>query len=377
MDCAQYKLHSRRLHSQLLLGSLLGDHITFANMEDRESKKPKKAEDVAVSFLGGMYSFSHNAACSFFDTTSNQAALKSAPTIRSLFQLVADNEVDFALVPAESATTGSIAGVIDDLLLFSSKGIEIMAEKRVLEKNALSAWPGVSEQDIGRVFGHPNLIEGCKDYLVLLDKRRKSLGLPSIERIMCSDSTTAVNKVAEEGAQHGHDAAAAISSEAAAVESGLHVLMPHVGSTLYGETRYIVIGKATKTGMHEKLRAFQPSTPFRGRRATLVLCCGNEPGALMRWSSCFAMRNINILRLETRPAVTTAMQQKPGGINARHFDMLFVVDYAVPDAVADAALITNLQEYCVFFRQLGVYDIDGSASVEGTLNESILDALVY
>ena len=62
------------------------------------------------------------------------------------------------------------------------------------------------------------------------------------------------------------------------------------------------------------------------------------------------------------------MQQKPGGINVRHFNVLLEVDYAVPDAVVDAALITNLQEYCVFFRQLGVYDIYDS--VEGAPNKS-------
>jgi len=275
--------------------------------------------------------------------------------------------------------TGPIAGVIDQLLLSSSKGVEIVAEKRVLEKNALSSWPGVSEVDIGRVFGHPNLIASCENYLLLLDRRRASLGYPEIERVVCADSITAVKRVAAEGQQSGHAAAAAISSDAAAHSAGLRVLLPHIGSTLFGETRYIVVGKAAKTGVYKKLRAFQSNKLHHSQRASLVLICGNDPGALMRWSSCFALRSINILRLETRPA-TTAMHfdQEPGGVNVRHFDMLFVCDYLVPsDPHVHASLLANLAEYCAFTLKLGVYEADGSAVVEGAPNETILDALVY
>jgi len=175
---------------------------------EQDAKKFKKVEEhVSAAFLGGQNSYSHLAAISFFGSVGIE--LKSSPSISGLFQLVSNNETDFSVVPSESAASGSIAGVIDHLLLSSSKGIEIMAEKRVVEKNALSAWPGVTEQEIGRVFGHAHHLSGCETYLLLLDRRRQSLGLPAIERVVCADSSTAAKKVASEGAVNGSDAAAA------------------------------------------------------------------------------------------------------------------------------------------------------------------------
>jgi len=148
---------------------------------EQDAKKFKKVEEhVSAAFLGGQNSYSHLAAISFFGSVGIE--LKSSPSISGLFQLVSNNETDFSVVPSESAASGSIAGVIDHLLLSSSKGIEIMAEKRVVEKNALSAWPGVTEQEIGRVFGHAHHLSGCETYLLLLDRRRQSLGLPATRK---------------------------------------------------------------------------------------------------------------------------------------------------------------------------------------------------
>jgi len=74
-------------------------------MEEQQSaKKFKAAGEVSVAFLGGKFSYSHGAAVSIFG--SETAELKSAPTVSSLFKLVADNEVDFAVVPSESVNSG-------------------------------------------------------------------------------------------------------------------------------------------------------------------------------------------------------------------------------------------------------------------------------
>jgi len=71
------------------------------------------------------------------------------------------------------------------------------------------------------------------------------------------------------------------------------------------------------------------------------------------------------------------LDQKPGDVILRHFDMLFVCDYLVPsDPLVHLNLMQNLAEYCVFTRKLGVYEVDDSAAVDGMPN-ALLDALVY
>lgn len=85
----------------------------------------------------------------------------------------------------------------------------------------------------------------------------------------------------------------------------------------------------------------------------------NAPGAIFRMSSCFAFRNVDIIKIESRPA-TVAMQLNISGENRaftqRHWDLIFYIDFEPSDqADVHEALLKNLEEYCIWLKILGVY----------------------
>lgn len=188
---------------------------------------------------------------------------------------------------------------------------------------------------------------------------------------------------------------AAIASLEAADSYGLQVLAQHVGDDENAQTRYIVIAAveteaatASWSGIgdgkrsvidplnlrhqvlsntSDSLTATIPSPNFP-RKISLVLFMRNIPGAIFRMSSCFALRDIDIIKMESRPS-TTAMNLGVGlghpllvsasgdGSNAvRHWNQIFYVDFAPsPLPEVNAALLNNLREFALYLRELGDY----------------------
>ena len=93
-------------------------------------------------------------------------------------------------------------------------------------------------------------------------------------------------------------------------------------------------------------------------KCSIALALRNIPGAIFKMSSCFAFRNIDITKIESRPA-TVAMRlaslaNRP--FTQRHWDLIFYIDYEPSEsAEINAALRTNLLEYCLWIRDLGTY----------------------
>jgi prephenate dehydratase len=87
-------------------------------------------------------------------------------------------------------------------------------------------------------------------------------------------------------------------------------------------------------------------------------------------SSCFAFRNIDIIKIESRPA-SVAMQlptlpSEARAFTQRHWDLIFYLDYEPSsDEEVNAAMLRNLQEYCLWIRHLGNY-VAGLTPVENT-----------
>ena len=77
-------------------------------------------------------------------------------------------------------------------------------------------------------------------------------------------------------------------------------------------------------------------------------------------TSCFALRDINVYKVETRPSNTAIglqdLPSSPPGSRFKHWDLIFFIDYQPSDSDAvNQALLSNLTEYCVWVRPLGIY----------------------
>lgn len=97
-----------------------------------------------------------------------------------------------------------------------------------------------------------------------------------------------------------------------------------------------------------------------GRKSSIALALRNIPGAIFKMSSCFAFREIDITKIESRPA-TVAMQlnfasPEDRPFTQRHWDLIFYIDFVPSDQQeVNEALFRNMQEYCLWYRVLGSY----------------------
>merc|ERR1719436_1691994 len=169
-------------------------------------------------------------------------------------------------------------------------------------------------------------------------------------------TTEAARRVAASDEAPG--AVAAIATKMAAERFGLEVLAEDIGNDAFLETRYILIHRRTGPA------ASRPSpfprdavSPVRKRSACFAL--RNEPAAIFRLLSCWALRNIDVLKVETRPLASG--HRMPTGLlagTARLWDYLFYVDYAVPPGHSsedNARLWDSLAEFSLWSKDFGAY----------------------
>ena len=268
------------------------------------SKRKLENEAVArVTFLGGHHSYTHSAARNFFPSVKDGDFL-AGQSVKAVFDQVLHGEAGYGVLPAESSTSGSIQSVNDHLLLGVESGVRVIAEHRELEKIGLVSTLGARDVDIDMVFGHSNLMDSCGNYLTLLDEKRKKAGKNAVIRVVALDSSTACSLVNAEAVKGNSTTAAAIASSEAARHYNLNIVHEHIGSDLNSETRYIVIGMYD--GEHSdplQIRITDgPGSVRVPRRGSCVFACNNEPGQVMKWASCFAFRNMSILKIDSRPA---------------------------------------------------------------------------
>jgi prephenate dehydratase len=95
-------------------------------------------------------------------------------------------------------------------------------------------------------------------------------------------------------------------------------------------------------------------------KASIAVSMRNLPGAIFKMTSCFALRDIDILKMETRPATTAMclpnMPAESRPFTHKHWNLIFYIDYTPSvHKEVNLALLRNLQEFCLFVRELGSY----------------------
>jgi prephenate dehydratase/chorismate mutase/prephenate dehydratase len=143
-------------------------------------------------------------------------------------------------------------------------------------------------------------------------------------------------------AEGGNRAAAAIAAPRVASIYGLDVLAADVQTGDDNRTRFAVLGREGAVRAVDGLR--RPDLPATPPRTTLAFAVRNVPGSLYRCLGAFATRDINLTRLESRPARTV------------RWEYVFWVDVdGDPADPTFAAALDDLRERCEMVRVLGTY----------------------
>jgi prephenate dehydratase len=240
-----------------------------------------------------------------------------------VFRNLSGKKVEAAVVPIENTLAGSVHENYDHLL---HHNLPIVAETSVRIVHNLIAAPGVKFSAIRRAYSHPVALNQCLKFFA---------AHPRIERVSYYDTAGSVKMIMEEGLTD----AAGIASALAAENFGGAILKRSIEDDRQNFTRFFLLRRP------EFARKFPVKTNSRTVwKTSLVFTTRNIPGALFRSLSAFALRDLNLTKIESRP-----LRGKP-------WEYLFYLDFIghVDDPVSQNAL-GHLRELADFWRVLGCY----------------------
>jgi prephenate dehydratase len=231
-----------------------------------------------------------------------------------MFDSVVSGESDAALAPIENSLAGSIHQNYDLLLRHD---LHIVGEYFLRVQHCLITNPGVKMEDVKKAISHPQALGQCAGYL-------RSHGIKA-EQVY--DTAGSVKMLKESGARD----VAAIASKRAAELYGMHILEEGIEDNTENYTRFLVIQR-------------ELIIPAGDAKTSIVFTLKNVPGSLFKAMSVFALRDIDLTKIESRP-----LQGKP-------WEYLFYIDFigSMYDESSKRAL-DHLGEYAVMLRVLGSY----------------------
>ncbi len=280
---------------------------------------------MTIAFAGERGAFGELAAIEYFGEKEKSAAV---PEFSDVFRGVARGRYRFGVVPIENSLAGSIHENYDRLL---ESNLHIVGEVLLRIRHFLIANKGISRRQIRRVFSHPAAFGQCRKFL----KR-----FPYLTVVPVSNTAWAVKKIRNEGLND----AAAIASQQAAVDFDMQVLARNIEDTKWNTTRFLVVAKKFRFPLPAAKSASKSAA--KRIKSSIVFSTKDIPGALYKCLSVFALRDINLYKIESRP------------VHGRGFQYLFYLDFA-GDARNDVQrnAINHLQEITTFYRFLGSYPV--------------------
>lgn len=279
-----------------------------------------KQSNQAVAFQGERGAFSEEAAKKLLGS-----AVEVMPCQRfeDVFRNLKEKKVQAAVIPIENTLAGSVHENYDHLLNYE---LPIVSETSVRIVHNLIVPPGVSFSRIRRVYSHPVAINQCLKFFA---------ENPQIERVPFYDTAGSVKMVMEEGLT---DAGAIASAVAASTYAG-RILKRSIEDDRQNFTRFFLLRTP------EYARRFPVKAGPRTKwKTSLVFSTRNLPGALFRCLSAFALRDLNLAKIESRP-----LRGKP-------WEYLFYLDFiGRVDAPNAQKALGHLGELADFLRVLGCY----------------------
>lgn len=240
-----------------------------------------------------------------------------------VFRSLKEGRSTGAVVPIENTLAGSVHENYDHLQNFD---LPIVAETSVRIVHNLIVKNGVKFSAIRRVFSHPVALNQCLDFFA---------ENPQIERIPFYDTAGSVKMIAEEALAD----AGAIASAVAADIYGARIVRKSIEDDRQNFTRFFLLRRPGAA----RTRATQAGDAAQWK-TSLVFTLRNQPGTLFRALAAFALRDLSVIKIESRP-----LRGKP-------FEYLFYLDFLgrVDSPVARNAL-NHLREVADFLRVLGCY----------------------
>jgi prephenate dehydratase len=210
-----------------------------------------------IAFQGERGAFSEEAAIKLL---GEDIQLVPRTTFELLYSSIMDGAADFILAPIENSLAGSV---------------HIQAEVVIPIAHNLIGVPGARFEKITQVSSHPVALAQCEHFFA---------SHPAIKRVATDDTAGSVREVMSAG----DPTKAGIASKRAAKVYGGVILREHLEDHPENYTRFLLL--ATSADVAEN-----------ADKLSLVLYLAHKPGSLCSVLNAFARRNLNLLKIESRP----------------------------------------------------------------------------
>ncbi|GAB2602805.1 prephenate dehydratase [Pseudactinotalea suaedae] len=242
---------------------------------------------------------------------------------------VRTGEADRAVVPIENSVEGGVSATLDALA--SGEPLVIVGEALVRIEFVLAAPAGTELADVRHVSTHPHAWAQTRKWI--------SANLPGAVHVPATSTAAAAALLAETG-EHGFEAAAVAPHTAE--QYGLTVLATSIEDNPNAVTRFVVVGRPGPV----------PPRTAQDKTTLMVHLPDNEAGALLTMLEQFAVRGVNLSRIESRPI----------GDSLGRYGFSIDVEGHIDDERVAAALV-GLHRVCPMVRFLGSYPrVDGPGS---------------
>jgi len=266
-----------------------------------------------VCFQGEHGAYSEMAVCEHYG--AGEVETIPCETFNDVFKCVLDGVCDCGFIPVENSVAGSIHQNYDLLLAYP---LSVIGEHYARISHCLIGLPGTEITDLRKVISHPQALAQCAAYLH---------SLPHVQVEPVYDTAGSVRLVR----QTNDRTMAAIASRRAATLYDMNIIAERIEDDPANSTRFQIIAR-------------QGISPGDDAKTSIVFSLHNQPGSLYRAMSVFALRGIDLTKIESRPLV------------GKQWEYYFYIDFTggLGSPVVERAL-ANLEEFTTFLRVLGSY----------------------
>jgi prephenate dehydratase len=290
-----------------------------------------------VAIQGELGAFSHEAAGKMLPRCTVVPCARSA----EVFYRVEKGSVDGAVIPIENTLAGTVAEHAD---LLVAREVFIQGEYLLRIVHNVIAAPGVKLGSVRKALSHPVALDQCRDFF-----RRH----PQIEPVPFYDTAGSVKHVIAEKLKD----AAGIAGRQAAQEYSGKILHAGIEDDKSNFTRFFLIRKriglrqSTLSRKKSGITMGQPHVdadyahliPRGANKTSIAFKVKNVPGALFKSLSVFALRDISLSKIESRP------------MRGRPWEYVFYVDFLRGDDEPARNALRHLGEVADFVKVLGIY----------------------
>ncbi|MFW6110622.1 MAG: prephenate dehydratase [Thermoproteota archaeon] len=264
-----------------------------------------------MAFQGERGAYSEEATFLFFGHDVQVLPCRGLPEV---FEAVEDGEVDYGVVPIENSLAGSINETYDLLL---KSGLRVCGEINLRVSHCLIANPDTRLKDIDTVYSHPQALAQCRSFLESLD----------CELVPTYDTAGSVKMIRDKKLTD----AGAVASERSATIYNMDILRKAIEDTLNNYTRFFVLSE-------------EDSPPTGEDKTSIIFSVKHIPSALYQALEEFAIRDINLTKIESRPTRRKAWEYN------------FYLDFeGHRSEERSQEALKGLKEKCIFVKVLGSY----------------------